>query len=217
MTVWWEGKQSILKLREEGKLTAAIAANIGHSQSNNFWNVLIKEEATGVLSNGRRTGRPRVTTAVDERRTIDANRRIRRPGWIFAKTYRDQPQRFGNRVSRTDESEIHLHQKWWKGQSVENERICSRSKWNGLTHDGRQRGEFRSLRNHFFPALYRKNKKSTPCNKTATQNTLPTQKKDFIRVSHWDLNPTERAFSLWKTNKNWKKAAVKAGNSIKGY
>ena len=40
--------------------------------STTIWNVLKKKETTGVLSNRRRTGRPRKTTAVDDRIIVRA-------------------------------------------------------------------------------------------------------------------------------------------------
>ena len=40
--------------------------------STTIWNVLKKKETTGVLSNRRRTGRPRKTTAVDDRNIVRA-------------------------------------------------------------------------------------------------------------------------------------------------
>ena len=38
--------------------------------STTIWNVLKKKETTGVLSNRRRTGRPRKTAAVDDRNIV---------------------------------------------------------------------------------------------------------------------------------------------------
>lgn len=64
-------KQTILKLREEGKSIRAIAKTLGIATTT-IWNVLKKKETTGVLSNKHRTGRPRVTTAVDDRNIVRA-------------------------------------------------------------------------------------------------------------------------------------------------
>lgn len=64
-------KQTILKLREEGKSIRAIAQTLGIA-STTIWNIMKKKETTGVLSNRHRTGRPRVTTAVDDRNIVRA-------------------------------------------------------------------------------------------------------------------------------------------------
>lgn len=40
--------------------------------STTIWNVLKKKETTGVLSNRRRTGRPRKTAAIDDRNIVRA-------------------------------------------------------------------------------------------------------------------------------------------------
>ena len=60
-----------MKLREDGKSIRAIAQILAIA-STTIWNVLKKKETTGVLSNRRRTGRPRKTTAVDDRNIVRA-------------------------------------------------------------------------------------------------------------------------------------------------
>uniref|UniRef100_A0A3B1IQX0 Transposase Tc1-like domain-containing protein n=1 Tax=Astyanax mexicanus TaxID=7994 RepID=A0A3B1IQX0_ASTMX len=62
-------KQAILKHRKEGKSIRAIGKTLGIATTT-IWNVLKKKETTGVLSNRRRTGRPRKTTPTDERRIV---------------------------------------------------------------------------------------------------------------------------------------------------
>lgn len=64
-------KQTILKLNEEGKSIRAIAQTLGIATTT-IWNVLKKKKTTGVLSNKHRTGRPRVTTAIDDRNIVRA-------------------------------------------------------------------------------------------------------------------------------------------------
>jgi hypothetical protein len=64
-------KQAIVKLRKEGKSTRAIGQTLGIA-STTIWNVLKKKETIGVLSNRRRTGRPRKTTVVDDRNIVRA-------------------------------------------------------------------------------------------------------------------------------------------------
>ena len=63
--------EAIVKLREYGKSIRAIAQILAIASTTN-WNVLKKKETTGVLSNRRRTGRPRKTTAVDDRIIVRA-------------------------------------------------------------------------------------------------------------------------------------------------
>ena len=60
-----------MKLREDGKPIRAIAQILAIA-STTIWNVPKKKETTGVLSNRRRTGRPRKTTAVDDRIIVRA-------------------------------------------------------------------------------------------------------------------------------------------------
>uniref|UniRef100_A0A0E9XQ99 Transposase Tc1-like domain-containing protein n=1 Tax=Anguilla anguilla TaxID=7936 RepID=A0A0E9XQ99_ANGAN len=122
------------------------------------WNVLKKKETAGVLSNRYRTGRPRKTTAVDDRNIVKAvkknlktsvsditnnlhrtgvkvsqstvRRRLREQQYRgyttrckplissknrktrlqFAQKYRDEPQKFWNKVLWTDETKINLYQ-----------------------------------------------------------------------------------------------------------
>ncbi|KAF0047695.1 hypothetical protein F2P81_001328 [Scophthalmus maximus] len=64
-------KEAIVKLREDGKSIRAIAQTLAIT-STTTWNVLKKKETTGVLSNRRRTGTPRKTTAVDDRNIVRA-------------------------------------------------------------------------------------------------------------------------------------------------
>jgi transposase len=54
-----------VKLREDGKSIRAIAQILAIA-SKTIWNVM-KKETTGVLSNRYGTGRPRKTTAVDDK------------------------------------------------------------------------------------------------------------------------------------------------------
>ncbi|XP_061632965.1 lysophospholipase-like protein 1 isoform X2 [Phyllopteryx taeniolatus] len=64
-------KQTILKLREEGKSLKAIAQILGIANTK-ICNVLKKRETTGVLSNRHRTRRPNVSTAVADRNIVRA-------------------------------------------------------------------------------------------------------------------------------------------------
>uniref|UniRef100_A0A673FSC5 Transposase IS30-like HTH domain-containing protein n=1 Tax=Sinocyclocheilus rhinocerous TaxID=307959 RepID=A0A673FSC5_9TELE len=64
-------KQAIVKLREDGESIRAIAQTLAQA-STTIWNVLRKKETTGVLSNRPRTGRPRKTSAVDDRNIVTA-------------------------------------------------------------------------------------------------------------------------------------------------
>ncbi|MDF4264986.1 helix-turn-helix domain-containing protein, partial [Vibrio parahaemolyticus] len=58
-------KEAIVNVREDGQSIRAIAQTLAIA-STTIWNVLKKKETTGVLSNRRRTGRPRKTSAVDD-------------------------------------------------------------------------------------------------------------------------------------------------------
>ena len=60
-----------MKLREDGKSFRAIAQTLT-IDSTTIWNVLKKKETTGVLSNRRRTSRPRITAATDDRNIVRA-------------------------------------------------------------------------------------------------------------------------------------------------
>jgi len=62
-------KQAIVNLREDGKSIRAIAQTLAIA-STTIWNVLKKKETTGVLR--RQTGRPRKTSAVDDRNIVRA-------------------------------------------------------------------------------------------------------------------------------------------------
>ena len=64
-------KQTILKLRKEGKSIRAIGQTLSIA-STTIWNVLKKKETTGVLSNRCQTGQPRKTTLVDDRNIVRA-------------------------------------------------------------------------------------------------------------------------------------------------
>ena len=62
-----------------------------------------------------------------------------RIGRRVAKKYRDEAQKFWNKVLWTDETKIDLLPKWWKSQSVEKEGICSWSKTYKLICEARWR------------------------------------------------------------------------------
>lgn len=62
-------KQTILKLREEGKSIRAIAQTLGIANSR-IWNALKKKETSDVLINRCRTSQPRTTTSTDDRNTV---------------------------------------------------------------------------------------------------------------------------------------------------
>ncbi|XP_049319818.1 homeobox-containing protein 1a isoform X2 [Astyanax mexicanus] len=64
-------KQAIVKLREDGKSIRAIAQTLAIANTT-VWNILKKKVVTGVLSNRCRTGRPRKTTALDDRNIVSA-------------------------------------------------------------------------------------------------------------------------------------------------
>ncbi|MCJ8740406.1 hypothetical protein PDJAM_G00058690 [Pangasius djambal] len=66
-----EEKQDIVKLKKEGKSIRAIAQTLGIANTT-IWNVLKKQATTGVLTTRHRTGRPRKTTAVDDRNIVRA-------------------------------------------------------------------------------------------------------------------------------------------------
>lgn len=66
-----EEKLDILKLRKEGKSIRVVSQNLGIANTT-VWNILKKQETTGVLTNAHRTGRPRKTTAVDDRIIVRA-------------------------------------------------------------------------------------------------------------------------------------------------
>lgn len=150
-------KEAIVKLREDGKSIRAIAKELSIA-STTIWNVLKKKETTGVLSNRHRTGRPRKTTAADDRNIVRAvkkdpkttvgeisnnlqragvkvsastvHRRLheqkyrgytrrckpliskknRKARLDFAKRYRDEPQKFWDKVLWTDETKMNLYQ-----------------------------------------------------------------------------------------------------------
>ncbi len=63
-------KQAILKLREDGKINQSHCTNIDYSQNNYL--ECPEEETTGVLNNRRRIGRPRKTSAVDDRKHCES-------------------------------------------------------------------------------------------------------------------------------------------------
>ncbi len=64
-------KQATLKLREDGKSIRAIAQTLIIARTTSL-NVLKKTETSGVLNNRRRSGRPRKTSAVDDRNIVRA-------------------------------------------------------------------------------------------------------------------------------------------------
>lgn len=66
-----EEKLDILKLRQEGKSIRAVSQALGIANTT-VWNILKKQETTGVLTTRHRTGRPRKTTAVDDRNIVRA-------------------------------------------------------------------------------------------------------------------------------------------------
>lgn len=63
-------KQAILKLRKEGKSITAIGQTMGRA-STTVWNVLKNKDTTGVL-NRHEAGRPRETSADDDRNMVRA-------------------------------------------------------------------------------------------------------------------------------------------------
>lgn len=68
-----------------------------------IWNVLRKKEATGVLSNRHRTGRPRKTTAVDDRNIVRA---FRKDPKTTVSEISNNLQRAGVKVSQSTVSKI---------------------------------------------------------------------------------------------------------------
>lgn len=66
-----EEKLDILKLRKEGKSIRAVSQALGIANTT-VWNVLKKQETTGVLTTRHRTGRPRKTSAVDDKQIVKA-------------------------------------------------------------------------------------------------------------------------------------------------
>lgn len=64
-------KRDILKLKEKGKTIRAISQELGIANTT-VWNVLKKYETTGLLTTRHRTGRPRKTSAVDDRNIVRA-------------------------------------------------------------------------------------------------------------------------------------------------
>lgn len=64
-------KQDIVKLKKEGKSIRAISQELGIANTT-VWNVLKKHETTGLLTTRHRTGRPRKTSAVDDRKIVRA-------------------------------------------------------------------------------------------------------------------------------------------------
>lgn len=66
-----EEKLDILKLRKEGKSIRAISQALGIANTT-VWNILKKQETTGVLTTRHRTGRPRKTSADDDKKIVKA-------------------------------------------------------------------------------------------------------------------------------------------------
>ena len=62
-------KQAIIRLKNQNKPIREIAKTLDVAKST-VWNILKKEECTGELSNTKRSGRPRKTTVVHDRRII---------------------------------------------------------------------------------------------------------------------------------------------------
>ena len=65
----WEKSKPFWSLEKRGNWVIAQAMGIACTTT---WNVLKKKETAGVLSNRHRTGRPRKTTAVDDRNIVRA-------------------------------------------------------------------------------------------------------------------------------------------------
>ncbi len=115
-------KQAIVKLRKEGKSIRAIAHTLAIST---IWNVLEKKEATGVLSNINQTGRPRKTTAVDDRNIVRA---VRKDPKTTVSEISNNLQRAGVKVSQsTVRRRLHDHK--YRGYTRRCKPLISKKNW----------------------------------------------------------------------------------------
>ena len=103
-------KQAIVNLRENGKSIRAIAQTLAIA-STTIWNVLRKKETSGILSNRPRKGRPRKTSAVDNRNIVRA---VKEDPKTTVSNISNNLQRAGVKVSQSTVRR-RLHEQKYRG------------------------------------------------------------------------------------------------------
>ncbi|KAJ8288409.1 hypothetical protein COCON_G00010680 [Conger conger] len=103
-------KQTIIKLKNEKKSIRDIAETVGVSKST-VWHIVKKQERTGELSNGKRSGRPRKTTVVDDEKILSI---VKKKPFSTAEQIKNTLQNVGVDVSTTTiKRRLHQHNFRW--------------------------------------------------------------------------------------------------------